>query len=103
MEAAPGILHRDYEKKRRRDVVRQAPSLRTEWVGWRHSTSLHWTSHDHEWDPLGPPSTSGRSLHPVAARKESAGNCCLHRAQITLRTAHLGTRLLCLSKEILRS
>src|SRR5438445_3026893 len=31
MEAAPGILRRGYEKRRRRDVARQAPSLRTDY------------------------------------------------------------------------
>src|SRR6266849_4412178 len=71
MEAILGILRRGYEKRRRRDVARQAPSLRTEWVGWSHSAFLRWTSHDHEWDPSGPPSTGGRTVQPLAARKES--------------------------------
>src|SRR5712692_1928818 len=71
MEAAPDILRRGYEKRRRRDVARQAPSLRTEWVGWSHSAFLRWTSHDHEWDPSGPPSTGGRTVQPLATRKES--------------------------------
>src|SRR5713226_4361620 len=71
MEAAPDILRRGYEKRRRRDVARQAPSLRTEWVGWSHSAFLRCTSHDHEWDPSGPPSTGGRTVQPLAAWKES--------------------------------
>src|SRR6266404_1171782 len=71
MEAAPGILRRGYEKRHRRDAARQAPSLRTEWVGWPHSAFLHWTSHDHEWDPWGPPSIGGGTVQPLAARKES--------------------------------
>src|SRR5437879_11179818 len=103
MEAAPGILRRDYEKRRRRGVERQAPSLRTEWVGWRHLAFLHWTSDDHEWDPWGPPSIGGGTVQPLAARKRIAGNCCLHPAPNTPPTAHHATRPLWLSKAIVRS
>src|ERR1700733_5878539 len=51
MEAARGILRRGYEKRHRRDVVRQAPSPRTEWVGWPQEALLHATARDHKWDP----------------------------------------------------
>src|SRR5258707_4157220 len=88
MEAAPGILRRGYEKKRRRDVLRQALSLRTEWVGWPHSAFLHWTSHDHEWDSSGPPSTAGRTVQPLA--------CTRHPN--TPPTAHHATRQLLVIK-----
>src|SRR6266852_9353980 len=80
MEAAPDILRRGYEKRRRRDVARQAPSLRTEWVGWPHLAFRHWTSHDHEWDPSGPPSTGGRNGPAARGRERIAGSCCLHPA-----------------------
>src|SRR4051812_17160031 len=53
MEAVPGILHRGCEKRRRHDVARRAPSLRTEWVGWPRSAFLHWTSRDHKWELSG--------------------------------------------------
>src|ERR1700688_6745 len=71
MEAALGILRLGYEKRRRHDVARQAPSLRTEWVGWPHSASLHRTSH-HEWDSSSPPSTGAATIQPLAGRKESS-------------------------------
>src|SRR3989442_10431206 len=83
MEAAPGILRRGYEKRHRRDVVRQAPSLRTEWVGWPHSGFLHWTSHDHKWDPSGPPSTGGRNGPAARGTERIAGNCYPHPAPST--------------------
>src|SRR5438270_1731801 len=52
MEVAPGILRQRYEKKHRRDVAHQVLSLRTEWVSWRHSSFLYWSSYDHTQDPL---------------------------------------------------
>src|SRR6266446_7524038 len=103
MEAAPGILRRGYEKRRRRDVARQAPSLRTEWIGWPHSAFLQWTSHDHEWHPSRPPSTAGRNVQPLAARKESPEAVTCTQRPNTPPTAHHATRLLWLSREILRS
>src|SRR6266849_7141314 len=103
MEAILGILRRGYEKRRSRDVARQAPSLRTEWVGWPHLAFRHWTSHDHEWDPSGPPSTGGRKGPAARGTGRIAGNCGLHPAPNTPPTAYHATRLLWLSKEILRS
>src|SRR6267378_4900776 len=103
MEAAPGILRRDYEKRRRRGVERQAPSLRTEWVGWRHLAFLHWTSHDHEWDPWGPPSRGGRILQPLAARKGIGGNCCRPQRQTPCRRHIMRLGCSSFSKGILRS
>src|SRR5260370_33367068 len=98
MEAAPGILRRGYEKRRRRDVARQAGSLRTEWVGGPHSAFLQWTSHDHEWDPSCPPSTGGATVRPLAARKESPESVACTQRQTCPPTAHHATRLLWLSK-----
>src|SRR5260370_17098748 len=68
MEAVLGIPRRGGGKRRRRGAARQAPSLRTEWVGWRHSAFLYWTLCEHEWDPSDPPSTGDRTLK---LRKES--------------------------------
>src|SRR5258708_6121845 len=51
MEAVPGILRQRYEKRRRHDVERQAPSLRTESLGSPRPALFDWTSHDHKWDP----------------------------------------------------
>src|SRR5216684_575718 len=98
MEATPGILRRGYEKRRRHDVARQARSLRTEWVGWPHSPFLHWTSHDHEWDPSCPPSTGVATVRSLAARKESQEAVARTQRQTSPPTAHHATRLLWLSK-----
>src|SRR5437879_1750754 len=103
MEAAPGILHRDYEKRRRRDVARPAPSLRTEWAGWPHSAFLHSTSHDRKWDSWRPPSTVSRNGPSLSRHGKNRRELCWHPAPNTPPTSHRATRLLWLSKEILRS
>src|SRR5258708_14779618 len=97
MEAVLGIPRRGGGKRRRRGAARQAPSLRTEWVGWRHSASLYRTSCEHEWDPSYPPSTGDRTLK---LRKESP-ELTAPSTKHPVNSPH-ATQLLWLSKEILR-
>src|SRR5258708_20573089 len=93
MEAVLGIPRRGCGKRRRRGAARQAPSLRMEWVGSRHSAFLYWTSYEHEWDPSDPPSTGDRTLK---LRKESP-ELTAPSTKHPVNSRH-ATRLLWLSK-----